>query len=238
MNFQGQNSTDAFHGKSQSKAMQSLYKDSVPLFAQIIRNNLKPSKYTLVDFGGHKGELVSELLSALPEYEFDSTIIDKGEGMEAGVNAKKIVGDIINNSLPDKSADLVLLRYVLPWDAYENQKLILNEVKRVCKTIAIIQHQGAPSDNPKPLQEASLRLWSGLVPTLKRDHGYFTEATKIEKWMQELGMNFEKVEEKYVETLSEMFTEKFHLNAQEAAATKDILKGCDGISITTWIIHA
>ena len=236
MNNQGSKSIDVFHGRSESVAIQAFYKDSVPLFTKLIRKNVKPGKYSLADLGGHKGELLSELISALPEYDFQSVIIDKVSGLEPGIKIEKINHDIIGNPLPDKSTDLVIMRYVLPWDAYENQKLILNEVKRVCRNMAIIQHQGAPSDNPKPLQEASKVLWSGAVPTLKRDYGFFTESSQIEKWMNELGMNFEKIEERYVETLSEMFIEKFSLSAEEAEMTKKILDGCDGITITTWVI--
>ncbi|MFA6601666.1 MAG: class I SAM-dependent methyltransferase [Candidatus Paceibacterota bacterium] len=237
INEQGANSIDVFHGRSQSYVIQAFYKDSVPLYAGLIRKNLKPGRYSVADFGGHKGELLSEFISALPEYQFEPIILDKVEGLETSLNFKKIVGDIIGNSLPNKSVDIVIMRYVLPWDAYENQKLILNEVKRVCKNLAIIQHQGAPSDNPKPLQEATKVLWGGTIPTLKRDHGFFTESSQVEKWMVELGMNFEKVEEKYIETLSEMFIEKFKLNESEADQTKKILNGCDGITITTWVVR-
>jgi hypothetical protein len=236
-NDQGANSIDVFHGRSQSNAIQAFYKDSVPLYAGIIRKNLSPGKYSVADYGGHKGELLSELVSTLPEYDFQPIIVDKVNGLEPGLNFKKIVGDIIGNSLPDKSIDLVIMRYVLPWDAFDNQKLILNEVKRVCKEFAIIQHQGAPSDNPTPLQNASKKLWSGVILTLKRDYGFFTESSQIEKWMQELGMNYDKVEERYVTTLSEMFIEKFNLSQVDADMTKNILNGCDGITITTWIIR-
>jgi hypothetical protein len=233
---QGENSGDVFHGRSKSFAIQAFYKDSVPLFAKLIRKNMLPGRYSVADFGGHKGELLSELIQALPEYDFDSIILDKVSGLEKGVNFKKIESDIIGNPLPDKSVDIIIMRYVLPWDKYGNQKLILGEVKRVCKNIAIIQHQGAPNDNPKLLQDASIRLLGGSIPKLKRDYGFFTESNQIEKWMSELGMNFEKVEEKYIETLSEMFIEKFALNNEESCLTKEILKGCDGINITTWII--
>jgi hypothetical protein len=65
---------------------------------------------------------------------------------------------------------------------------------------------------------------------LKRDYGFFTESSQIEKWMQELGMNYEKVEERYVTTLSEMFIEKFNLSQVDADMTKNILNGCDGIT--------
>jgi hypothetical protein len=206
------------------------------IVAKLIRKNMIPGRYSVADFGGHKGELLSELIRTLPEYDFDPIILDKVSGLERDANFKKIEADIIGNPLQDKSVDLIIMRYVLPWDKYENQKLILAEVKRVCKDVAIIQHQGASNDNPKLLQDASRKLWGGSIPKLRRDYGFFTESNQIEKWMSELGMNFEKVEEKYIETLSEMFIEKFALNNEESCLTKEILKGCDGINITTWII--
>ncbi len=237
MNDQGANSIQAFHGKGKANAIKLFYGDSASLFAKLIRNNLKAGKYTLVDLGGHRGEVLGDMLPLLPEYEFKAVIIDKVRGIDEGVKARKIVGDIIGNEMPDKSADIVLMRYVLPWDSYENQKLILKEVQRICKGFAIIQHQGAQSDNPKPLQDASLKLWSGAVPVLKRDFGFFTEAKQVERWMTELGINFEKLDQKYIGTLSEMFIEKFNLNETDAQATKDILSGCDGIEITTWLLR-
>ncbi len=236
MNDQGTNSIQAFHGKGKANAIKLFYGDSASLFAKLIRNNLKAGKYTLVDLGGHKGEVLGDMLPLLPEYEFDAVVIDKVQGMDEGVKARKIVGDIINNEIPDKSVDVVLMRYVLPWDSYDNQKLIIKEVQRICRGFAIIQHQGAMSKDPKPLQNASLKLWSGRVEALKRDFGFFTEAKQVEAWMTELSINFEKLDQKYIETLSEMFIEKFNLNDTDAQTTKDILSGCDGIEITTWLL--
>jgi len=235
MKNQGANSADAFHGKGKSEIIKEFYSNSASLFASIVRSNLNKGKYSLVDLGGHKGELLGDILELLPEYEFDSIIIDRVEGLEEKTKAKKVVGDIVNTGLPDKSADLVIMRYVLPWDAYDRQKLILKEAQRICKGLMIIQHQGAPSDNPKPLQQASMKLWSGAVPTLKREYGFFTESAQVEKWMTELGIRYERIEEKYIPALSDLFIEKFSLSSEEAKATKQILKGCDGITITTWL---
>lgn len=236
MNKQGNNSKIMFHGKGKAAPAYEFYAKSASLFADIIRRNLSCGKYRLLDFGGHRGELLGDILSLLPEYNLDSTIIDKVEGIDSNVRANKIVGDIINNPVSDKDADIVIMRYVFPWDKYENQKLILKEVKRVCRGIAIIQHQGAPDSNPKPLQDASLKLWSGVIPVLKRDNGFFTEASQIEKWMKDLEINFDKIEEKYIENVSDLFSEKFDLNDAETKLAKEILNGCDGITVTTWLI--
>jgi hypothetical protein len=73
---QGENSGDVFHGRSNSSAIQAFYKDSAPLFAKLIRKNMIPGRYSVADFGGHKGELLSELIRTLPEYDFDPIILE------------------------------------------------------------------------------------------------------------------------------------------------------------------
>lgn len=238
MNNQGENSEKTFHGIGSVGAIKLFYGESASLFAKIIRANYKPGKYTLADLGGHKGELLADILKELPEYEFDAIIIDRVAGLDdKNIKTRKIVGNIINSEIANKSIDIVIMRYVLPWDAYDKQKLIIQETQRICRGITIIQHQGAPDDNPRLLQEASLKLWSGIVPVLKRDYGFFTEAKKVEKWMDELNIKYEKIDQKYIETLSEMFIEKFKLNENDANKTIELLKGCDGITITTWLLR-
>lgn len=236
MNFQGTNAGKVFHGQTKSRASQIFYSESAPLFSKIIKEKLEPGTYSLVDLGGHKGEFLSELSSSLPEYIFESIVVDKIDGLDPHVTAQKIVADIINAPLSDKSADIVILRYVLPWDSFENQKLILSEAKRLCKKLCIIQHQGADSADPAPMQQAALKLFQGNPPKLKRENGFFTESKQVEKWMDELQMPYKRVLERKVETLSETFVEKFELDEQEAAIVRDVLKGCDYIMQTTWVL--
>jgi len=236
MNFQGINAEKIFHGQAKSPASQLFYAESAPLFSKIIRENLKPGTYSLVDLGGHRGEFLSELSKDLPEFNFESTVVDKVDGLDPNFSAKKITANIINIPLSDKSADIVILRYVLPWDSFDNQKLILNEAKRLCKQLCIIQHQGADSVDPGPMQQAALRLFGGNPPRLKRDNGFFTESKQVEKWMDELHMPYKKIQERKVETLSETFVEKFELNDQEADMVREVLRGCDYIMQTTWVL--
>ncbi len=237
MNFQGTNAEKVFHGQAKSPASQMFYAESAPLFSRIIKENLKPGSYTLVDLGGHKGEFLSELSKSLPEYSFESVIVDKIDGLDSHVSAKKVVANIINSPLTDKSADIVILRYVLPWDSFENQKLILGEANRLCKKLCIIQHQGADSADPIPMQQAALKLFAGNPPRLKRENGFFTESKQIEKWMDELQMPYRKIQERKVETLSETFVEKFELTEEEANIVRGVLKGCDYIMQTTWVLN-
>ncbi|MEI8328359.1 MAG: methyltransferase domain-containing protein [Candidatus Taylorbacteria bacterium] len=237
MSNQGTNAENIFHGKGESQASKLFYTESTPFISEIIKNNLEPGRYTLVDLGGHKGELLRELLLRLPDYNFEASIIDEEEGLDADLNVKKIVADITNTPLVDKSVDVAVMRYVLPWNAFEKQKLIFKEIARICKGICIIQHQGANSNNPRPLQDASKRLFSGIVPKLKRDNGFFTESSQIELWMDELNIHHEKLQERKIETLSEMFIEKFNLSSDDTALTRETLKGCDYIMQTTWILR-
>lgn len=237
MSNQGINAEKIFRGIGQSNASKLFYNESASLFSQIIRNNLKTGKYTLVDLGGHKGELINQLLDLLPEYVFEASVIDEEDGIEGARQIQKIKTDIINNPLPDKSIDVAIMRYVLPWNAFEKQKPILHEISRICRGICIIQHQGADSANPIPLQQASLKLFSGIVPKLKRENGFFTESSQIEAWMNEFNIQFEKLQERRIETLSEMFIEKFNLAGDDAISVQEILKGCDYIMQTTWVLR-
>ena len=128
------------------------------------------------------------------------------------------------------------MRYVLAWNSLEDQRNILKEIARICNGIAIIQHQGADSADPSPLQKASTQIFSGEIPVLKRSHGYFTESKQIEKWMDELGLSYEKIQEKKVETLSETFIEKFKLEENDSVLLKQTLSGCDYINQSTYVV--
>jgi hypothetical protein len=236
MNFQGNNAEKIFHGHAKSLASQLFYSESAPLFSKIIKETLKQGTYSLVDLGGHKGEFLCELSKSLPDYNFESIVVDKIDGLDPDVNARKIMADIIDVPLPDKSADIVILRYVLPWDSFENQKLILNEAKRLCRKLCIIQHQGADSADPIPMQQAALKLFAGNPSKLKRENGFFTESKQVEKWMDELHITYKKFQERRVETLSETFVEKFGLDDEEASIVRDVLRGCDYIMQTTWVL--
>ena len=236
MTRQGSNASPMFRGKGKSRAAELFYNESADFFADIIRNNIKPGTYSLADLGGHKGEFLAELLTKLPEYNFESTVIYREAGLESGVG-KKVVGDIRSTPFSDKSIDVVILRYVLAWNLLADQLLVLKEISRICRGICIIQHQGADSSDPKPLQEASAKIFGGIVPRLKRDNGYFTESKQVERWLEEIGVIYEKIQERKIETLSETFIEKFNLSVEEADIIKNALCGCDYIMQSTYILR-
>jgi SAM-dependent methyltransferase len=187
--------------------------------------------------GGHKGEFLKELLDELPEYHFDPIIIDVVEGIDPDLKAKKIIGDIKSTNFPDKSFDLIIVRYVLAWNRMENQKPILKEISRLCRGICIIQHQGADSADPLPLQNASAKIFSGeVIPRMKRDEGFFTESRLIEQWMKELEINYSKIMERRIETLSETFIEKFGLDQSESELIIKTFANCDYINQSTFLL--
>ena len=212
------------------------YGESADLFSSEIKRYLKPGNYFLADLGGHKGELLADILQKLPEYNFDSTIIDINEGIEEKLSAKKIIADITKIPFHDKSIDIVVVRYVLAWNSLEKQKEILKEISRITKGIAIIQHQGSSDENPQGLQNASDKLFDGEIPILKRVGYLFTEPSRIESWMQELGIRYERIQQRKIDGLSELFIEKFSLSDIEAQKTRDILAGNDYILQTTWVL--
>lgn len=237
MKYQGSNASEIFRGNGQSAASKLFYNESAKTFAKIIRDNLEVGNYTLLDMGGHKGEFLKEMLNEVSEYKFSSTVIDIVDGIDLNLNATKIVGDIGNTNFPDKSFDLIIIRYVLAWNRLENQKLILKEISRLCKGICIIQHQGADSDNPSSLQEASAKIFLGeVISRMKRDEGFFTESKTLESWMKELHINYAKISERKIETLSETFIEKFNLSQTESELLIKALDGCDYINQSTFLL--
>jgi len=234
---QGVNAEKLFHGKMEGHAAELFYTESAGLFASIISKEIPKGTYSLVDLGGHKGELLSEIASLLPDYKFNSTVVDRVEGLDPGVDGEKIVGDITHTSFESKNADIVFLRYVLAWNTTEGQREILKEVARITKRIAIIQHQGADSANPGLLQEAQARLFSGEIPELKRDPNFmWTDPRSLESLMMELGIKYSIVQDRRIDGLSDLFIEKYGLAGSKAEAVREILRNCDYVMQTTWVL--
>lgn len=236
---QGINAEKIFHGKMESRATELFYGESAELFADIISRYLSPGEYSLVDLGGHKGELLTDVLGRLPDYSFHSTIIDRVGGLDSGVNAEKIVTDI-THVLPieSRSVDVVLLRYVLAWNNLNSQKTILKEVNRITKRIAIIQHQGADSHNPQVLKNAQMRLFSGEIPELNRSTDFlWTDPRSLELFMAESGIKFSVIQDRRIDGLSTLFIEKYGLTGVKAETVRRILQDCDYVMQTTWIIE-
>lgn len=222
-----------FHGHAKSVASKLIYSESAKLFADIIKNNFKPGSYTLIDLGGHKGEFLSDLLNFLPGYNFESTIIDMENDIYTSLKSKKIISDIINSGLSDKSADIIILRYVLAWNSLEKQKEILKEVSRICKGICMIQHQGSKNNDSLLFQSE----FGEIIPKMKGSEGVFTDPNTVEKCMSDLGVHFYKLQERRVDGLSDIAIEKYSLARPEAQKIKELLKGRDYVIQTTWVLE-
>ncbi|MEI8339102.1 MAG: methyltransferase domain-containing protein [bacterium] len=235
---QGANADILFHGEGSTEAIKLIYKESAQFLTNKLKEKLNPGEYTLADLGSHKGAFLTDFISLLPDYNFITTAIDvNGDDLKDNQAMKKIISNLKNIPVSDKAFDVVIARYSIAWNTFEDQNKILTEIKRITKKIAIIQHQGADSDNPIPLQTASEKLFSGIIPKLKRNEFFFSTPKHIEGFMQELDLNFEKIQDRKVEGLSGVLAERFKLTDVEALETKKILEGSDYITQSAWIIN-
>lgn len=226
-----------FHGLSGNKTIKLVYGESADLFSKIITNTFKRGQYSLLDLGSHRGEFLDDVIKKLPEFTFSTTAIDiNEEDIKINSAQNKITGAITNLPFDDKSFDITLARYCLAWNNVDDQIKILNEIKRVTKDIAIIQHQGADKNNPVPLQKASKALFSGSVDLLKRDDFYFSTTNEIKQWLDNTGIKYEVVQERKVEGLSGLLIEKYSLDESNKKITKDILQDCDYILQSTFVL--
>ncbi len=235
---QGDNAPKMFHGEAVSNAAYSMYAESAPLFADVVRKYIQPGiSYSLADLGSHKGAFLRDLLNILPEYEFHSIAVDVNEDDLLDNSADiKIKSDLGHIDIPEKSIDVVVCRYVLAWNNLESQHQIIAEMKRIGRTIGIIQHQGAESQDPDPLQSASKKLFGGAIPQLQRSEFFFSTPNQIEDFFKEQGIEFECIQNRKVLGLSELLIEKYKLSDTDAQQVSEILKDADYVNQTTWIL--
>ncbi len=234
---QGPNAETIFHGEAASEAAYLIYKESPALFSELIRNNVEPGTYSLTDLGSHKGEFLQDLVGLLPEYSFKTVAVDINQSSLESNNADyRVASNLSRLALADKSTDITIARYALAWNSIEDQKTILSEIKRVTRRIAIIQHQGANSTSPQGLQTASKKLFSGTIPELKRADFFFSTIEDIEGFMKDLEISFERIQNRDVAGLSNIFIEKYHLSEEEAVKVREILQGNDYINQSAWIL--
>jgi hypothetical protein len=234
---QGVNAESVFHGESKTEASSLIYKESAPFLSGIISKNLLIGNYKLADLGSHKGEFLQDLVRLLPYYNFDTLAVDINQNdLELNPANKKLLSDLSALDIPNKSIDVTIARYALAWNLIEAQRQILAEIKRTTTKIAIIQHQGSKNEYPNKLQNASENLFGGVVPVLKRDVFCFSTSEQIEIFMKELGINFERLQDREVKGLSDIFVEKYSLSEEDALKVKSILSESDYVRQTTWIL--
>jgi len=238
---QGEGSSVIFSAeKSKTRATLQIYGQSAKCFAGIVKKKLKPNRqYVIVDLGSFDGKFLKNFFKLLPKYKFYSIGIDRWKNIrENNVVKKKIISDIANIPLPNNSADVVLARYVLIWNNAEKQKNILKEISRITRRFAIIQTAGASVSNPDLWKKNMARLLSGKeVYKLKRVGYYFSSMDEIEKWMKELKIDFQRVQNRKVSKFSDVFCEKYNLNKKERDIVRDILGDQDFTIQNTWIIY-
>lgn len=235
---QGVNASKLFHGISDLSSTHLLYSESAELFASIIKKHFPEGEYTFADLGGHKGDFFVDLINKLQGYKLKAYAIDVNENdLSSHPADNKVLANVSNTSLPEKTIDISIARYVVAWNSKEKQKRIIQEIARITKGIALIQHQGADKDNAGPLQTATNELFSGIVPELKRDEFYFSTTLEIEEWAKEFGIKFEILQERKIEKLSDVLIEKYGLSDEKAQKVKDILAGVDYVVQSTFLFN-
>lgn len=237
----GEKSSNVFKGESNSLAVRELYGESAEYFADVIKNKLsdKNKTYKLADLGSFKGELLGNVLDKLPDYKFNTIAVDINEEAlkENSSVQEKIITTLDKSTLKDKSMDVVLCRYVLAWNNQKKQQKILKEIARIVKGFAIIQHAGADVGNSDGWRKKIDDLLDGEeIPKLKRVGHYFSSRNEIEDWMKENKINFERLMERRIENLSDVFIERYNLNKKESKKTKGILGDKNYIIQTTWLV--
>jgi len=234
---QGINAEKIFHGENESEAVRLMYRESVGLFSNVIKSKLVPGSYNLADLGSHRGEFLNDLTSLLPEYNFKTIAVDVNEDdLVLNIATEKVISDLTKILISDKSVEVTIARYALAWNNLENQKKILDEIKRITSKIAVIQHQGANPEIPEGLQNSSKLLFGGVIPQLKRENFFFSNPRELEKYMKDIGLNYEILQDRNVPGLSDIFIEKYKLSPEESKKVKDILDGNDYVRQTTWIL--
>ncbi len=239
---QGEKASEVFGGKAMSQTTEKIYSESAQYFSKIIRKKLgkKTDKiYTLADMGSFKGELLKDILANLPEYNFKTIGVDLLEKnlKENKITENKIVADLSRLPISDKNIDVAIVRYVLQWNNKEKQKKILKEISRTIKGFAIIQHAGADNENSDAWRGNIDNLLDGKeVKKIKRMGHYFSSREEIEEWMKESSIKFERLSERKVSSVSNVFIERWGLNEEEARKTREILGDKDYITQTTWLV--
>lgn len=231
-----------FKGNSISNAIKEIYGESASLFANLIKSKLPDTEkeYTLLDIGSSKGELLADILTLLPEYHFDITVTDTNPDAVSQncIDGKKIVADAESLPFDDKSIDLIIMRYVLQFNLIENQKNIINEVSRVTKGFAIVQHGGADSFDAESWREKIDKIFiDDDLPQIRRSGMFWSTAEEIENYMDSENIRYERILSKKIQGLSQPFIERYSLGNEQATKLRTMLGDKDFLTQTTWIIY-
>lgn len=238
----GDDASRVFSGETQSQVNKEMYGETAEFFANEIKRRLpvREEPYTIADIGAFQGELLEEVMNKLPEYKFTSIATDINEQalQKNSVSEGKVVTRAEKLPFADESIDIAIMRYVLVWNEPEKQKEILAELARTVKEFALVEHGGADIADTEEWRNRIGSLFSGNdVPKLKRGEHFFASRDEIEGWMQERGINFERLRDRIVQNMADIFIERYALDAENAEKTKEVLGDKNYVRQTDWIIY-
>lgn len=237
----GINTSKVFSGESELKPSREAYNETPVIFSEEIKKRLLPNKeYVLADIGSFKGELINKILELLPEYKFNTVAVDINEEALKQNNLKtKLVANADDLPFGDKSIDVEVVRFLLQWNSWEKQREIIKEIARTVKEFALIQHGGADSEDPDNWRFKMDQLLSGdTILKLKRGEHFFSSREEIEIIMKEEGIKFERTQEKIIDDIATIYSERYGLNKDEDKKTRDILGDKNFFIQTNWIIYS
>ncbi|EKD23513.1 MAG: hypothetical protein ACD_81C00229G0002 [uncultured bacterium] len=237
---QGKNATEIFKGESELKALKEVYGETAGLFAGILKEKLEEdTQYTLADLGAFKGELAQSILKYIPELDLEVIAIDVNpDALEQNKAAdKKITANLTELPLKDKSVDIAMMRYALQWNTLEKQEKIIEEVSRIIKKFAIIQHAGSENEDPQGWRGKVQRIFNDEeLPELKRVEIFFSSRDELEDRMKKMGVRFERVDEKVIENLADVYCERYTLDAGKCERVRATLGDKNFMLRTTWVV--
>lgn len=236
----GKDTSKVFSGEAKFKASQEAYNETPILFSNEIKKRLSPDKkYSMADIGSFKGELMNKLLKLIPEYNIDTIAIDINEEALSQNNLdKKIITSAENMPFKNSSIDVEIVRFILQWNSLERQKRILKEIARTTKEFALIEHGGSDNNNSDIWRQKMDILLDGKeIPKLKRGEHFFSSREEIEEIMRSENIRFERIKEKTIDNIADIYTERYGLNEDENKKAKEILGDSNFFIQTDWIIY-
>ena len=237
----GDDTSRVFAGSFRFEATRQMYAETADLFANQIRKRFpdKSQTYVFADIGSFQGELTKEILEKLPDYHFTIIAIDNNEEAlkKNGTAGKTILADAGKLPLETKSVDIAIMRYVLQWNPKEKQKQMLKELLRITKGCILIEHVGSAIEEPEKWRQQFDHLYDGsVIAKMKRSNYFFSSRDEIEVWMRELGMTFERINDRVIENGTDVYIERYALTDDESAQMRDLLGENNFFRQTDWVV--
>ncbi len=138
--------------------------------------------------------------------------------------------------LQDDTVDVGMMRYVLIWNDPERQAAILKEITRVTKQFVVLQNAGADDADPDGWRQNIDLAFDGSIPKIQRSGHFYSSRKEVETWMKDNQINFECIQSRRIDDVSDVFVERASLNDEESKLLRDIWGDRNYIIQTTWII--